>query len=139
MFSLRTGFRYKKLSLSGLLDIRSGGQAYNGTRGAMDHFGTSLESQQYRDGGTYVEMGQFTDAGAVATNWHRICTKDVTIVGSWGFTGNDIPLGIALLDRAASRYPWELVQSVYPLTRDGIAQAVEDAGAMRTLKATICP
>lgn len=52
--SLRTGFRYKRLSLSGLLDIRSGGQAYNGTRGAMDHFGTSLESQQYRDGGTYV-------------------------------------------------------------------------------------
>jgi threonine dehydrogenase-like Zn-dependent dehydrogenase len=29
-----------------------------------------------RDGGTYVEMGQFTDAGAIETNWHRICTKD---------------------------------------------------------------
>jgi threonine dehydrogenase-like Zn-dependent dehydrogenase len=95
--------------------------------------------EMLRDGGTYVEMGQFTDAGPVATNWHRICTKDVTIVGSWGFTGNDIPLGIALLERAAQRYPWELVQSVYPLTQDGIAQAVADAGAMRTLKATICP
>ncbi|HZO45501.1 MAG TPA: zinc-binding dehydrogenase, partial [Xanthobacteraceae bacterium] len=37
-----------------------------------------------RDGGTYVEMGQFTDAGAIETNWHRICTKDLTVLGSWG-------------------------------------------------------
>ena len=51
-----------------------------------------------RDGGTYVEMGQFTDAGAIETNWHRICTKDLTIVGSWAFTGNDIPSS----DRPAS-------------------------------------
>ncbi len=29
-----------------------------------------------RDGGCYVEMGQFTDAGSIETNWHRICTKD---------------------------------------------------------------
>jgi threonine dehydrogenase-like Zn-dependent dehydrogenase len=95
--------------------------------------------EMLRDGGTYVEMGQFTDAGTAMTNWHRICAKDVTIVGSWGFTGNDIPLGIAMLARAAERYPWELVQSAYPLSADGIAQAVEDAGAMRTLKATIVP
>lgn len=25
-----------------------------------------------RDGGTYVEMGQFTDAGSIDTSWHRI-------------------------------------------------------------------
>ena len=43
-----------------------------------------------RDGGTYVEMGQFTDAGAIQTNWHRICTKDLTVLGSWGFTPNDL-------------------------------------------------
>jgi threonine dehydrogenase-like Zn-dependent dehydrogenase len=95
--------------------------------------------EMLRDGGTYVEMGQFTDAGAVATNWHRICSKDVTIVGSWGFTGNDIPLGIAMLERAAARYPWQLVQASYPLSADGIARAVDDAGAMRCLKATIVP
>src|SRR6266487_4046236 len=84
--------------------------------------------EMLRDGGTYVEMGQFTDAGSIATNWHRICTKDVTIVGSWGFTGNDIPLGIAMLARAADKYPWELVQSTYPLSAEGIGRAIEDAG-----------
>src|ERR1700759_4048490 len=28
--------------------------------------------EMLRDGGTYVEMGQFTDAGAIDTSWHRI-------------------------------------------------------------------
>ena len=58
------------------------------------------------DGGTYVEMGQFTDAGAIETNWHRICTKDLNVLGSWAFTANDIPLGIDMLDRARDRYPF---------------------------------
>lgn len=95
--------------------------------------------EMLRDGGTYVEMGQFTDAGSIATNWHRICAKDLTIVGSWGFTGNDIPLAIGLLHRAADRYPWHLVQAEYPLTESGVAEAIGDANAMRCLKATIRP
>ena len=52
--SVRTSFRVNKFSFGGLLDVRHGGKAYNGTRGALDHFGTSKESQVYRDGGTYV-------------------------------------------------------------------------------------
>jgi hypothetical protein len=52
--SIRTGFRWKKIRVSGLLDIRHGGVASNSTRGALNHFGTSKESQVYRDGGNYV-------------------------------------------------------------------------------------
>ena len=95
--------------------------------------------EMLRDGGTYVEMGQFTDAGAIETNWHRICTKDLTIVGSWAFTGNDIPLAIDLLHRAVDRYPWDLMQEEFPLTEAGVAQAVADANAMKVVKATIRP
>ena len=40
--------------------------------------------EMLRDGGTYVEMGQFTDAGSINTSWHRICTKDLNVLGSWG-------------------------------------------------------
>jgi hypothetical protein len=72
-----------------------------------------------RDGGTYVEMGQFTDAGAISTNWHRICTKDLNVLGSWAFTANDIPLGIAMLDRARERYPWYDMQTLFPFTEAG--------------------
>src|SRR5215207_6047380 len=95
--------------------------------------------EMLRDGGTYVEMGQFTDAGAIETNWHRICTKDVVVFGSWAFTANDIPLGIAMLDRARDRYPWSEMQTRYPFTEEGIGEAVNSAIEMRSVKSTIVP
>ena len=87
----------------------------------------------------YVEMGQFTDAGSINTSWHRICTKDLNVLGSWGFTGNDLPLGVDMLYRTAGKYPWLKMQTIYPFTEDGVAQAVRDAMAMKTVKSTIVP
>jgi threonine dehydrogenase-like Zn-dependent dehydrogenase len=95
--------------------------------------------EMLRDGGTYVEMGQFTDAGAIETNWHRICTKDLNVLGSWGFTANDIPKGIAMLDRARERYPWSEMQTCFPFTEEGIGEAIESALEMRSVKSTIVP
>ena len=79
--------------------------------------------EMLRDGGTYVEMGQFTDAGAIETNWHRICTKDINVLGSWAFTANDIPQGIAMLDRARDRYPWYDMQTLFPFSEAGRARS----------------
>jgi hypothetical protein len=84
-------------------------------------------------------MGQFTDAGSIMTSWHRFCTKDVTILGSWGFTGNDLPLGVDMLYRTRTKYPWLEMQTIYPFSEDGIGRAVADAMAMRTVKSTIVP
>ena len=95
--------------------------------------------EMLRDGGTYVEMGQFTDAGKIETSWHRICTKDLNVLGSWAFTGNDLPLGVDMLYRARDKYPWLEMQTIYPFTEHGVAQAVADAMAMRTVKSTIVP
>jgi threonine dehydrogenase-like Zn-dependent dehydrogenase len=92
-----------------------------------------------RDGGTYVEMGQFTDAGAITTSWHRICAKDINVLGSWAFTGNDLPLGVDMLYRGQAKYPWFDMQTLYPFSEDGIARAVADAIAMKTVKSTIVP
>jgi threonine dehydrogenase-like Zn-dependent dehydrogenase len=93
--------------------------------------------EMLRDGGTYVEMGQFTDAGPVATNWHRICTKDIRIVGSWAFTADDIPKGIAMLHRGRERYPWYEMQTIFPFAEQGIAEAITSAMEMRSVKSTI--
>ena len=90
-----------------------------------------------RDGGTYIEMGQFTDAGAIETNWHRICVKDINILGSWAFTADDIARGIAVLDRTRDRYPFRELQTRFPFSEDGIQAAIDAAGAMRCVKATI--
>ena len=95
--------------------------------------------EMLRDGGTYVEMGQFTDAGSIETNWHRICAKDINLLGSWAFTANDIPLAIDMLDRARDRYPWHRMQTRFPFTEEGVTEATESAMAMRCVKATIIP
>jgi len=95
--------------------------------------------EMLRDGGAYVEMGQFTDAGAIETNWHRFCIKDLKLVGSWGITANDLPLGIDMLHRTHNRYPWSRMQIRFPFTESGIAEAVQSAMEMRCMKATIAP
>jgi threonine dehydrogenase-like Zn-dependent dehydrogenase len=92
-----------------------------------------------RNGGTYVEMGQFTDAGPIMTNWHRICSKDINVLGSWAFTANDLPLGVDMLHRTRTKYPFKKMQTLFPFTAQGIKAAVEQAIAMRTVKSTIVP
>lgn len=67
--SLRANFRIHKVSLSGLLDVRHGGLVYNGTLGALNHFGTSQESQVRRQGppvtfGTDFMQGPVAGPGA---------------------------------------------------------------------------
>jgi TonB-linked SusC/RagA family outer membrane protein len=43
--SVRTGLRFKKISLSGLLDIKHGGQVYNGTKSALYAYGTHKDTE----------------------------------------------------------------------------------------------
>ncbi|MDA8052433.1 MAG: zinc-binding dehydrogenase [Rhodospirillales bacterium] len=95
--------------------------------------------EMLRDGGTYIEMGQFTDAGAIETNWHRICTKDITILASWAFTADDVWAGIKMLDRARARYPFREMQAWFPFSEAGMSEAIAAARAMRCVKATIVP
>jgi threonine dehydrogenase-like Zn-dependent dehydrogenase len=92
-----------------------------------------------RDGGTYVEMGQFTDAGSIQTSWHRICAKDLNVLGSWAFTANDLPLGVGMLYRARDKYPWRSMQTLFPFTVEGVSDAVAQAMSMKTVKSTIVP
>jgi TonB-linked SusC/RagA family outer membrane protein len=71
--NVRTGFRYKKISISGLLDIRRGGVIWNGTRGALDNFGTAGETAQ-RANCTYDANGDLGCTGnerTFGTNFMR--------------------------------------------------------------------
>lgn len=47
--SLRTSLRFHKLQLSGLVDIKHGGQIYNGTRAALYSYGTHKDTEQRAD------------------------------------------------------------------------------------------
>lgn len=95
--------------------------------------------EMLRDGGTYVEMGQFTDAGSHATNWHRLCVKEVQVLGSWAFTPSEVAQAASLLHAIQHDYDWSKMQQTFPLTEAGVAQAVESAMNMECVKATIVP
>ena len=61
------------------------------------------------------------------------------MLGSRGFTGNDLPLGVDILYRASNKYPWLEMQTLYPFSEGGVSRAVADAMAMKTVKSTIVP
>jgi len=44
--SVRSSFRYKKFQVSGLLDVRHGGQIWNGTMGALWSYGVHKDTEQ---------------------------------------------------------------------------------------------
>jgi len=66
--AVRTGVRWHKVSLSGLLDIRRGGRIWNGTKGALVNFGTHQDTRNRAD-----------------------CTYDAD--GNLGCTGNERSFG----------------------------------------------
>jgi TonB-linked SusC/RagA family outer membrane protein len=44
--SVRSSFRYKKLQISGLVDVRHGGKIWNGTKGALWSYGVHKDTEQ---------------------------------------------------------------------------------------------
>jgi TonB-linked SusC/RagA family outer membrane protein len=88
--SVRTSFTLKGVTLSGLLDIKHGGQIWNGTRGALTYFGTAASTLDRGDtlvfGQTFYPQFQFAGPGLGQkvlidqNNWY------VGDIGS-GFTG----------------------------------------------------
>ena len=80
---------------------------------------------------------QLVSIEPASVNWHRICTKDINILGSWAFTADDIALGIAMLDRTRARYPYGELQTRFPFSEEGVQAAIDAANAMRCVKATI--
>ena len=65
--SVRTNLRYKNWQFSALVDHKQGGQVWNGTRGALNNFGTSKETEirgEMRTFGTDYMPGAVAGPGA---------------------------------------------------------------------------
>jgi hypothetical protein len=84
--NIRSAFRFRKLQIAGLLDIRHGGQIWNGTKGALWSYGTHLDTQV---------RAACTGSGA------SVCTGNVKTFGKDGWwngpvagPGQNIPVSI---------------------------------------------
>ena len=61
--SVNNSLRYKKVRITGLVDIKQGGQVWNGTKGGLYFFGTHLDTQDGRE--HQVVFGETWQKGAV--------------------------------------------------------------------------
>ncbi len=52
-----------------------------------------------RDGGQFLVLGQYADAGNISFNPHTITRKQLRIIGSWGFEPRHVDRALRLLER----------------------------------------
>jgi L-iditol 2-dehydrogenase len=95
--------------------------------------------EMLRDAGTYVVVGQYTDAGDVTLNPHRhLNRRHASVRGCWGYEYTHLHRALALLARHAGRFRWrELVTREYPLADAG--RALADMERLEVVKALILP
>lgn len=82
--SIRSALRFRKLELSGLLDIKHGGQIYNGTRAALYSYGTHGDTKNRAD----------CSSGTCTGNLHVIGDPGSPIVGPVVGPGAGLPIPI---------------------------------------------
>ncbi len=85
---ISTSVSWKEFSLFALLDIRQGGQIWNGTRGALNNFGMTLESGENRTQTTVFEgiRGYIDENGNLVTEGPN--TVEVPLDEGWYRFGN---------------------------------------------------
>lgn len=88
-----------------------------------------------RRGGSYLVVGQYTDAGETALNPHQIVYRQLDVVGSWAFTGAHLVEYVRLLPALAARFDLESLVTLYPL--DKHEEALADVSSGAVLKAVL--
>lgn len=80
-----------------------------------------------RDGGKYVVLGQYANAGNVSLNPHTITRKQLQVIGSWGFEPRHVDRALRLLEeerwqklfsrQVTHRFPLEQANEALQTTR----------------------
>jgi threonine dehydrogenase-like Zn-dependent dehydrogenase len=90
-----------------------------------------------RRGGSYLVLGQYTDAGPAAINPHTIVYRQLDVRGSWGFTGTDVERYVRSLPAVLERHAiGELVTS---FALGDANEALTAVGAGAVVKAVLSP
>lgn len=91
-----------------------------------------------RDGGRYLVLGQYCDAGPTMLNPHLITRKELEIFGSYGSEPQHWAKALEFLRTRSDRFPFhDLITHRFRL--DQVNEALAEVAAWRTGKAVICP
>lgn len=91
-----------------------------------------------RDGGRYLVLGHYGNAGTIEFNPHVITRKQLTVAGSWGFEPRHTKAALEFLVRTRDEFPFEeLVAEPFSLERAN--EALQATAAWTTGKSAIAP
>jgi threonine dehydrogenase-like Zn-dependent dehydrogenase len=99
--------------------------------GVPDAVGEGL--RLVRRGGSYLVIGQYTDAGDALINPHQIVYRNLDVHGSWAFTGGHLTQYVRLLSRIRERVRLGSLVTTYPL--EDHAAAMRDVANGSVMKA----
>jgi threonine dehydrogenase-like Zn-dependent dehydrogenase len=74
-----------------------------------------------RAGGRYLVLGQYTDHGPIPLNPHFVTRKQLTVLGSWAFTGADYLDYLELLPALIERFDPAQLVTTFPLEDANVA------------------
>ena len=91
-----------------------------------------------RDGGRYLVLGHYGNAGTIEFNPHVVTRKQLTLAGSWGFEPRHTKAALEFLSRRREQFPFEkLVAEPFPLDR--AFDALQATASWSTAKSAIAP
>ena len=88
-----------------------------------------------RRGGSYLVVGQYTDAGDTPVNPHQIVLRQLDVVGSWAFTGAHLVEYVRLLPALTARFDLASLATTFPL--DSVGAAFDALAAGTVMKAVL--
>ncbi|GBC76611.1 5-exo-hydroxycamphor dehydrogenase [bacterium HR08] len=91
-----------------------------------------------RDGGKYLVLGHYGDAGPTALNPHVITRKQLTVYGSWASEPRHMAMALEFLRRAGDRFPFDRLVS-HRFSLDRAAEALEATARWTSIKSAIVP
>ncbi|MBX7464466.1 zinc-binding dehydrogenase [Streptomyces sp. MAG02] len=87
-----------------------------------------------RRGGSYLIIGQYTDAGDTLINPHQIVHRQLDVVGSWAFTGAHLVEYVRLLPALTTRFDLASLVTRFPLEQHTKALgAVAEGSVMKAV------
>lgn len=91
-----------------------------------------------RDGGKYLVLGHYGDAGATPINPHVITRKQLTVQGSWASEPRHMAAAIEFLRKHGKRFPFDqLISHRFPLDR--AFEALQTTAKWASSKSVIVP
>ncbi|HTH37340.1 MAG TPA: zinc-binding dehydrogenase, partial [Pyrinomonadaceae bacterium] len=91
-----------------------------------------------RDGGKYLVLGHYGDAGTAPLNPHIITRKQLTVYGSWASEPRHMGLAIEFLRGQIERFPFDrMVSHRFPL--DGTFEAIRTTERWAASKSVVIP